>query len=187
MTAALMGWMGMHAMPCLANDTASSSAADAKAIYVAFLTQWMGKDDAPTNVADTAKQPTPDDIGHYTQCAGSDESGSIRWVSGTTDADLRNAIGSLARVKLVAPAQWQAVDPSDLIAHGRSADAAVEAGFAGGLMTLSAISFNQAHDVALFTFSFECGRLCGHGGTVMFTKTPRGWVQDRRSCDSWMS
>lgn len=183
----MVALMGSHAATCLADETAASPANDAKEIYGAFLTQWKGKYDALTNVANTAARPTTEDIAQYNECAGSWRSRNIHWKTNTTDVDLKNALASLSRINLVDAKSWQAADPSRLIAQGQSIDTAVDTGIANGLMTLSAISFDEAHDTAMFSFSFACGSLCGHGGIVMFKKTSKGWVQSKRRCGSRMS
>jgi hypothetical protein len=182
-----VGWMGVHVPGCLADETNAGSTGDAKEIYSAFLARWMGKYGAPMNVANSAVRPTPEDIGQYSECAADGTGKSARWVTGTTDADLKSALSSLPRVNLVDPKRWQPMDPGGLIAKGQSFGAAVNAGINGGLMTLSVISFNERHDTAMLTFSFVCGSLCGHGGAVMFKKTSKGWVQSKQPCSSWMS
>ena len=179
--------MGAHVATCQADETAVSAADDAKEIYGAFLTQWKGKHDVLTNVANTVARPTTEDIAKYNACAGSASRQNVHWTTSTTDADIKNALVSLSRINLVDPEHWQAADPSTLIAEGQSVDTAVETGMANGLMTLSAISFDEMHHTAVFSFSFICGSLCGHGGIVMFKKTPKGWVQSRQLCGSWMS
>jgi len=184
---AAVAWMGVHAVTGAANDEAMGGADEATTIYSAFLTQWMGEGDSPINVATTAKAPMPDQIRQYNDCAGNGGDERIHWTTGTTDADLKRALSPIARVRLVDPDQWHPRDPHALIAEGKSVDAAVEAGVDGGLMIFSAISFNEAHDVAMLSFSFVCGSLCGHGGAVMFNKTPSGWLQSRKQCSSWIS
>ncbi|RDS81778.1 hypothetical protein [Dyella psychrodurans] len=187
LTIAAVAWMGVHAARCLADETTVNRTSDAREIYSAFLAQWMGKDDVPMNVANTAVRPTPEDIRQYNECASGGTGRAVHWITGTSDSDLNSALSSFTRVKLVDLKRWQPVDPGDLIAKGGSVGAAVNAGIANGLMTLSAISFNEAHDTAMLTFSFVCGGLCGHGGAVMFKMTSKGWVQDKQPCSSWIS
>lgn len=184
---AVVAWMGVIGARCLAHETMASNADDAREIYDAFLTQWMGKDNAKTNVASTATQPTPKDIDQYNECTSGGKGSSTHWTTSTTDADLKSALAPLPRINLVDPKRWQAADPGRLITKGQSVDTAVETGVANGLMTLSAISFNKTHDIAMFTYSFACGSLCGNGGVVMFKKTPRGWVRSKQHCSNWIS
>jgi hypothetical protein len=184
---AVIAWMGVHAVVCSADETKDGRIRDASEIYRSFLAQWMGSDGAPMNVANSAVAPTQQDIAQYNECAGHGTAKNIRWITGTTDVDLNSALSTLPRVKLVDPKHWQPMDPGRLIASGQSVGAAVSVGIDNGLMTLSAISFNEAHDTAMLSFSFVCGALCGHGGTVMFKKTFKGWVQSKQPCSSWMS
>ena len=181
---AVVAWLGVPAARCLAHQTKAGIASDAKEIYAAFLTEWLGKDDAPVNVANTAVQPTQQDIAQYNECVSGVDT---HWTAGSSDEDLKSALSSLPRINKVDPKHWRAMDPGRLIAKGQSVDAAVRAGITNGLMTLSAISFNDAHDTAMLNFSFVCGGLCGNGGTVMFKKTPKGWVRSEQRCNSWMS
>lgn len=183
----IIACVGVHTAKSLAHETTASSDRDTKEIYVAFLTQWMGKGETPINVANTVTQPTQEDIEQYIECASGGRGRNTHWNTSTADTDLKSTLAALPRVKLVNPKHWRATDPGRLIASGRSVDAAVAAGFAKGLMTISAISFNDAHDTAMLSYSFVCGSLCGNGGTVMFKKTSKGWVQSIQRCGGWMS
>lgn len=179
--------MGVCTAVGSADEAASNSADDAKAIYGAFLGRWAGRDGAQIQVANAAAEPTPDEIKEYNECASEKKGGSIHWTQGTSDTELKAALSSLAGVKLVDAKEWEAADSGDLIAKGRPVDAAVRSGIARGLMTLSAISFNETHDIAMLSYSFVCGSLCGNGGAVMFNRTSKGWVQSKRPCSSWLS
>lgn len=178
---------GLRAALCLAGEGATRPADDTNEIYRAFLSQWKGKNDAPTNVAKTVTLPTREDIAQYNECAGDGGGRRAHWTTSTTDADLRNALASLPGVHMVDPKHWQAADPGRLIAQGQSVDTAVDTGIANGLMTLSAVSFDEARSAAMFNYSFVCGGLCGNGGTVMFQKTTTGWVRSQKRCSSWRS
>lgn len=186
MTAAIAG-MGVGTAIASAGEATINSTDDAKAIYAAFLGQWKGKEGAPLQVANAAAEPTPEEIKEYSECASGKKGGSVHWTQSTSATELEAVLSSLAGVKLVDAKKWEAADPGDLIAKGQSVDAAVRSGFDRGLMTLSAISFNETHDIAMFSYSFVCGRLCGNGGTVMFNRTSSGWVQNKRRCRSWLS
>ena len=186
MTAAIT-CMGMCTAIGLADEAAINSTDDAKAIYGAFLGQWKGKEGAPLQVSSKAAEPTPEEIKEYDECASGKKGGSVRWARSTSDIELKAALSSFVGVKLVDAKEWEAADPGDLIAKGKPVDAAVRSGFDRGLMTLSAISFNETHDIAMFSYSFTCGSLCGNGGTLMFNRTPGGWVQNKRRCSSWLS
>ena len=89
------------------------------------------------------------------------------------------SLASLANVRLVDPKKWRPRDPGPAIASGKPTSKAVSDGFAAGLLTLSRAIFYQEHKVAVFTYSFVCGALCGGGGGVIFDKTAAGWKQTR--------
>jgi len=78
-------------------------------------------------------------------------------------------------------------DPGRAIREGKNVDAAVEAGFAAGLLTLSEVAFDKNHRYAAMSFSFVCGRLCGHGSTIVFEKIKGKWKESKRQCSVWMS
>ncbi len=105
-----------------------------------------------------------------------------------SSADLASLGGDA--VTLVDPAQGskdvQANDPERSMGKGKSIDEAVRNAFAHGLFTLSEIRFDRTHTHAIVSYSFVCGGLCGHGGTLILEKTSTGW---RRSgqCTDWIS
>jgi hypothetical protein len=85
-------------------------------------------------------------------------------------------------------------DPGKTIedAHKPLSDAdvanAVATGFNNGLFTFSEILFNKNHTRAALQYSFVCGSLCGHGGTVILKMRDGKWVVDGNSnCGSWIS
>jgi len=91
------------------------------------------------------------------------------------------------RVRLVDPKTHTISDPGEAIAQGQSVDDAVEAGFARGLLTLSEIVFDGSHTHAAFNYSFHCGRLCGHGATVVFQLRGGKWRRSKAYCGSWIN
>ena len=76
-------------------------------------------------------------------------------------------------------------DPEEAMRQGKSVDSAVEAGFAAGLFTFSEIVFDRSHTHAAFSYSFVCGRLCGHGATVIFEFRDGKWKESKAFCASW--
>ena len=90
-------------------------------------------------------------------------------------------------VRLVDPQKHKLRDPGTSIHQGQSVDDAVDAGFASGLFTFSEIVFDNSHNHAALNYSFHCGSLCGHGGTVVFTKEHDKWKQTKQSCGQWIS
>jgi hypothetical protein len=77
-------------------------------------------------------------------------------------------------------------DPGKTIGEGRSIEDAVRNGFAHGLVTLSEIRFDKAHNHAIVSYSFFCGSLCGNGGTVILEKVDGAWQRKSR-CSEWIS
>jgi hypothetical protein len=77
-------------------------------------------------------------------------------------------------------------DPRNGIQAGQSIDSAVSNGFAHAQFTLSEIQFDKKHEHAIVSYSFICGRLCGHGGTMQFTKVKGVWTKTGR-CHGWIS
>ncbi|MGO9336941.1 MAG: hypothetical protein ACLPY1_05470 [Terracidiphilus sp.] len=77
-------------------------------------------------------------------------------------------------------------DPGKAIQKGEAVDAAVENGFAHGLLTVGEIQFDKTHTHALVSFSFVCGRLCGNGTTMLLEKTGGIW-RKKAQCGGWVS
>jgi hypothetical protein len=65
---------------------------------------------------------------------------------------------------------------------------AVATGFNNGLFTFSEILFNKSHTRAAVQYSFVCGGLCGHGGTMILIMKDGKWIADgSQYCGSWIS
>jgi hypothetical protein len=103
------------------------------------------------------------------------------------------------KVVLVDPeAQTQTVkknDPGNVIDSGAKSGKpvtddqigdAVKKAFNTALFSLSEIVFDKEHKHAVVSYSFYCGGLCGHGGTVILQKSGETWKMLRR-CSSWIS
>lgn len=78
-------------------------------------------------------------------------------------------------------------DPEDLIRKGVPVEEAVKAGFASGHFTLSEIVFNQDHTLAVFSYGFHCGSLCGNGGTVLYEKKDDTWSRSSARCTAYIN
>ena len=161
--------------------------ADVAALYHAFLGQWLGNDKSIVFVARSAKPASSNDITRFGECSADPADQHARWVDAATIKNLEEVVGDLPRLRFVDPDTWQPEDPGTLIAKGQSVEAAVETGVGHALLTLSAITFNDAHDRAAFTFSFVCGALCGTGGSVVFKKTGKRWIRQESTCGNWIS
>lgn len=78
-------------------------------------------------------------------------------------------------------------DPGTAIRQGESVDEAVKNGFAHGLFTFSEIRFNKDHTIAVVSFSFVCGGLCGNGNTFVMAKRKTGEWKRVHTCGGWVS
>jgi hypothetical protein len=92
-----------------------------------------------------------------------------------------------AQIRLVNPTKHKLADPGDNIRSPQDVDAAVEAGFDHGLMTLSEVVFYTQHGIAAFSYSFVCGRLCGNGGIAVYQFRNGQWKRSTRRCSGWES
>lgn len=91
------------------------------------------------------------------------------------------------KVRLVDPAKHKRQDPDDALLRGETVDQALADGFAAGLFTFSEIVFDSSHTHAAFSYAFVCGRLCGHGGTVVYDLQDGKWKQSKAGCGGWIS
>jgi hypothetical protein len=95
------------------------------------------------------------------------------------------------KVQLVDAEQQQSLvsrtDPSRTIHEGESVDKAVEIAFSAGLLELSEVVFSVGRSFAVMEFSFSCGTLCGHGGTLVFERSGQEWKRSERSCHSYIN
>lgn len=177
--------------PCVAatssGSAVSTSGSDIASIYKAFLSRWSEKAEGPRNVAESADAPTADDLKQYADCAKKLGKPHTQWVAGSAIPDLRAILGKPSSLDFVDPKAWRPLDPGALMANGTSVRSAVSAGMSQALITLSAITFNKAHDIAVFNFSFVCGSLCGTGSIVVFQKMQNGWVQSKITCGGWQA
>jgi hypothetical protein len=170
-----------------ANPASNGDKSDVAAMYEAFLNRWSGKSQGPINVAASADAPSSDDLKQYADCAKEIGKPDTQWVPGSKISDLTTVMGKPASIHFIDPKTWRPLDPGALIRSGASVGPVVSAGMAQGLVTLSAVTFNKALDIAVFNFSFVCGGLCGSGFVVVFRKTPKGWVQSKSMCGGYIS
>jgi hypothetical protein len=155
-------------------------------IYMLFLNEWLGHGTTITNLAQLAERPSDDEFGKYADCL---KEAQLPAVSAALQSiDLRDSILKSRRdIRLVDAHRWHPDDPGTAMASGATVGQAVTQGFAGGLLTLSTIAFDENHSSAIFTHFFVCGRLCGSGGTAIFQKTQGVWKQIRHQCGGWIS
>ncbi|MBS0456068.1 MAG: hypothetical protein JSS44_01885 [Proteobacteria bacterium] len=171
----------------VADSTKEAPADHDTEIYENFLNQWTGKDHRPINVDRAADALSQEGLADAAQCAKQADGKVVQWAAARPIEDLGRVIVHLPYVHFVDRSTWKADDPRARIAAGETVDSAVEAGFAHGLLTLSAISYDATGQMATFTYAFVCGGLCGNGGSVVYRKTEKGWVQGAHPCGGWIS
>jgi hypothetical protein len=169
----------------LPESTTSKNSEEAD-LYGMFLDQWSGGAAKIIHVARVAEAPPTRAMVEYAACLK-----EYRLVPITAPASsLQLAETSLAHrsiVRLVDPKTWKIRDPGPAISGGKPTDNAVNDGFAAGLMTFFRPIYDQEHRVAIFSYSFVCGGLCGGGGGVIFEKTASEWKQRGMPCGGWVS
>ncbi len=169
------------------DQTGNTEAKNQSQIYTMLVEQWLEEAQQPTvNVSNSAIAPTADKLKEFSSCVADDKSFAPSWVPAADINDIGTKIKN-NHVKFVDPRSWKPTDPEELIARGQPIESAVEQGFANGLLTISAITFNENRTTAALTSSFVCGGLCGHGETLIFDKLPSGWVRRKTQCGGWIS
>ena len=164
--------------------------AEQLAVYRAVLEDWMQGGWPTVNLA-FVTQPLPFDGPSSAQgCAkGIDlEPAAPALVHRFRASDLPQL--SNGKVTLVDPGQQRAEvsrnDPGRAIDNGKPVKDSVDNGFAHGLFTLSEIRFSRDRTLAIVSYSFICGSLCGNGGAMVLQKTPAGW-RIKTTCSQWVS
>jgi hypothetical protein len=155
-------------------------------LYGMFLDKWARGSAQIIHVARIAESPPAEAMAEFSTCLKGYRLAKL------TGSELplqlsETALARRANVRLVDPKKWQPRDPGPAIASGKPTSKAVSEGFAAGILTLSRTIFDKEHKVAIFTYSFVCGGLCGSGGGVMFDKMAAGWKQREVPCGGWVS
>lgn len=91
------------------------------------------------------------------------------------------------RIRLIDADKYQISDVGDFTRRNEDLDNAVQKAIDAGLLTLSEVVFDSHHQLAALDFDFRCGKLCGHGGTVVFELHHGKWIRSKRSCGGWVS
>lgn len=166
------------------------------AVYRAVLEDYTKDDKAALNLADTT-EPLELSTSDTTCVKGIklDKRSSSAGVVHKLDAKIAPDL----KLVLVAPElQQQRIDQNDPQNLVKSAidggqhvtdeqvENAVRTAFDSGLFTFSEIEFDKGHRRAVVTYSFVCGRLCGHGNTVVLEKTGEKW-KVKKNCGGWVS
>lgn len=171
-------------------DTTPLSAEE-MAVYTAFLKSYLGNGHDAVNLAN--RTSILDIQNPSSECLKGITLENLKIAKSTIHAlNADPAIPWPAGIKLVdAEAQEASVARNDpgrtIFREGKDVNSAVNAAFKSGLMTIAEIAFDKAHRYAVMSFSFECGELCGHGGTIVLEKTHGVWRRTQRFCGSWIS
>jgi hypothetical protein len=152
-------------------------------IYRAFLIDYDNGSKDILNVAQTTGTFEADD-GDLTGCMKTFNKANSRAL---VTHNFQPDTFPIDSVHLVDPETHQISDPGNAIREGQSVDDAVNAGFKAALFTLSEIVFDSSHTHAALNYTFHCGSLCGHGGTVVFIKVRGTWKRSKANCGSWIS
>lgn len=138
-------------------------------VYRAFLSDWQAGSKSRLNVANATDpfQPDKDDL---QGCMKSFPKHSRAMETHLFPEQFTNE-----RIHLSDPATYKVADVGEFMRRREDLDSAVQAAFEAGLMTLSEVLFDRTHRLAALNFSFTCGRLCGHGGTVIYERKNGHW------------
>ena len=171
--------------PALSNRPLS---AEQNEVYKAFLSSYTNG--SKSNHLNLGNRTILLDLSEIGNCLKGIEFESAETVSSTVhEFDSQSALP--ADVTLVDPKKQNSEvkenDPDRTMRQGKSVDQAVESAFASGLLSLSEIAFDKTHQYAVMSYSFVCGGLCGHGGTVIFQKVGGKWKPTYPPCRSWIS
>jgi hypothetical protein len=176
-----------EAPPTLSKDPLT---ADQIAIYRTFLENYGGAP-APLHVANRTEALPIDESDHSSEGDSDDPClKNLKKLKLVNEKDVGTIVHTLDpslaikdRVVLVDPdiqeIQVKANDPSKTMKEGKTSDEAVNQAFATGLLTMSEIVFDQHHRAALMSFSFWCGRSCGHVAVFLFKKTGKKWKMSK--------
>lgn len=169
--------------------------AEQLAIYRAVLGGWMDNAEG-THTVHLAIQTAPFHLGDMDADCGKalkineGAEGEVHRFRPEDLPALRSGKMKADSIQLVDPdAQAEKVeknDPDKNIHKGTSIGAAVENGFAHGLVTLGEIRFDREHLHAIVWYGFRCGMLCGNGATVILEKKNGVWVLHDH-CSNWIS
>lgn len=162
---------------------------DEAAIYRLLLESWNDRSHTPLNVSEQT-MPLDQNISDCECLEGID----LESLAGATRSFryLPRNLFPLSSARLVNPESQRATvragDPSKRISDSSvSIDDAIRRGFATGLFEVSEIAFDKSGQVAIVSYSFVCGELCGSGSVLRFEKVDGVWTKSPRVCGGWVS
>ena len=150
-------------------------------VYKTFLKDYLSGSNSSINLASTTSPFEPDKDDLQGCLIGFPHASGSREIHKLPDSFVND------RVHFVNPATYKVAQMGDFMRQGEDLDTAVQSAFDHGLMSLSEVVFDRGHKLAALSFSFQCGRLCGHGGVVIYEFRNGHWQRSKRHCDSWMS
>ena len=146
-------------------------------VYRAFLARYLKGSDRSINVAEKTKPMEP---------SREDFKGCMNQFPKETSAkDVHLFTTEFAqddRIRLVDADKYEVPDVGSFMNRKEDLDNAVQKAIEAGLLTLSEVVFDSHHQLAALNFSFRCGKLCGHSGTVIFELHQGKWIRSKRSC-----
>jgi len=177
--------------PALSKDPLT---AEQIAVYRVFLQSYDNGSKAALNLANKTEPMDLPDTSKDLECLKGIKLENRQEVASVVHM-LDVSLAVKGRVVLVDPEQQSSKvksnDPSKTMREGKSADEAVATAYGSGLLTVSEIAFDKGHHWAVVSFSFYCGRLCGHGSILVLEKvlkkTGAEWKLTKRECIAWIS
>jgi hypothetical protein len=162
--------------------------ADQRAIYSIFLSSYETDAKAVVNLADRTEPFRSSDMDKASCLKGF----QVPEAEQQSLHRLPTEILPKRRFRLVDPEEQagkvQKNDPDRAIQNGKHIADAVAAGFQAGMLSLSELVFSANRRYAALQYSFDCGRLCGNGETLIFEHREGKWILARsRQCSHWIS
>lgn len=147
------------------------------AVYRDFLASYDTASRQSINLSEATSTFRPDE-GDYAGCMK-----DFPQIQGIFEIHMfRASFARETHVRLVDYEKFKLSEPEAAVRRGDTIEKSVEAGFAGGILTVSEILSDKRHHFAALHYSFMCGGLCGHTETIVLRRSRRRWVQTQKSC-----
>lgn len=166
------------------SGSALSISRDEQDVYEAVLASWFGEEQGRQLVNEELGPPPSTSDPEFSECVK-----GFNFPANANEGSRKTLVGvQFARpgIELIDGSHWNAVDPGQGLAQGKSVESAVEQGMSHSLTSFSEVAFSQSGKDALVKFGMTCGRLCGTGSTLHLHKTRARWVVLNR-CGGWIS
>jgi hypothetical protein len=156
------------------SGSVGSAGQDQRAIYNAVLKSWLGSKYDKQFVNERLGPAPLASAPENAEC-----SKGIRFVQSGSDSVTEETLPATtfddSSIELVDGRTWNATDPQQGIASGKSVASAVEEAISRSLISFSRVSFSADHKDALVNFSMACGQLCGTGSTIHLRQSKGEW------------